>query len=112
MSGQAVEAAAALERGRLLFARECSFSAGAADAAALPPAGLLDQAAVTYQIVLTKIDKVTPAELDRLSASLAAELAGRGAAHPEIIATSSLSGAGIAELRAALAALASPTQAA
>src|SRR5206468_12103932 len=40
MSGQAAEAAAALERGRLLFARECSFSAGAADAAALPPAGL------------------------------------------------------------------------
>src|SRR6266705_1983523 len=36
MSGQAAEAAAGLERGRLLFARECSFSAGAADAAALP----------------------------------------------------------------------------
>lgn len=40
MSGQTAEAAAVLERGRLLFARECSFSAGAADAAALPPAGL------------------------------------------------------------------------
>src|SRR5262245_41136958 len=40
MSGQAAEAAAVLERGRLLFARECSFSAGATTAEALPPAGL------------------------------------------------------------------------
>ena len=214
MTSGAAEATALLERGRRLFARECSFAAGAADAAALPPAGLpevafagrsnvgksslvnaltgrrtlarvshtpgrtqqlnffdlggrlqlvdlpgygyakvskgkvrhwtqllesylrgrptlrrlcllidarhgatdsdralaalLDQAAVSYQLVLTKIDKVTPAELDRLQAALGAELAGHGAAHPEIIATSSHSGAGIAELRAALAALANP----
>ena len=215
MSEQAAEAAAALERGRLLFARECLFTAGAASEAALPPAVLpevafagrsnvgksslvnaltgqrtlarvshtpgrtqqlnffelggrlqlvdlpgygyakvskskvrqwtdllenylrgrptlrricllidarhgamasdralaaqLNQAAVIYQIVLTKVDKVTPAALARLREALAGDLAGRGAAHPEIIATSSHSGTGIAELRAALAALADPT---
>ena len=211
----AADAAAALERGRLLFARECLFTAGAASADALPPTGLpevafagrsnvgksslvnaltgrrtlarvshtpgrtqqlnffalggrlqlvdlpgygyakvskgkvrewtallesylrgrptlrrlcllidarhgpmasdralatlLNQAAVTWQIVLTKIDKVTPAALASTRTTLEGELAGRGAAHPEIIATSSHSGAGIAELRAALAALAEPT---
>jgi GTP-binding protein len=214
VSEEAAETAAALEHGRLLFARECTFIAGAASEDALPPSGLpevafagrsnvgksslvnaltgrrtlarvshtpgrtqqlnffdlggrmqlvdlpgygyakvskdkirqwtqllesylrgrptlrrlcllidarhgamasdralgalLNQAAVTWQVVLTKIDKVTPADLEALRAALAGDLAGRGAAHPEIIATSSHSGAGIAELRAALAALATP----
>jgi GTP-binding protein len=215
VSAEAAERAAALERGRLLFARECLFIAGAASEDALPPTGLpevafagrsivgksslvnaltgrrtlarvshtpgrtqqlnffalggrlqlvdlpgygyakvskdkirqwtqllesyvrgrptlarlcllidarhgamdsdralatlLNQAAVTWQIVLTKTDKVTPDALEALRTALAGDLAGRGAAHPEIIATSSHGGAGIPELRAALAALANPT---
>jgi|SRR5262245_16649727 len=68
---------------------------------------LLDRAAVSYQLVLTKADKVKPAELARMKSSVAAESRRHGAAHPELIATSSVSGQGIPELRAALAALAS-----
>lgn len=69
---------------------------------------LLDTAAVVYQLVLTKADKVKPAELDKVKAATAAEIAKRPAAHPEIVVTSSHEGVGIAELRAALAALALP----
>ncbi|HEX7007460.1 MAG TPA: ribosome biogenesis GTP-binding protein YihA/YsxC [Alphaproteobacteria bacterium] len=69
---------------------------------------LLDQAAVSYQAVLTKIDKVKPAALEALRGALAPELARHVACHPEIIATSAVTGAGIPELRAALAALAAP----
>jgi GTP-binding protein len=69
---------------------------------------LLDQSAVSYQAVLTKIDKVKPAALDALCTALAPELARHTACHPDIIATSAVTGAGIAELRAALAALAAP----
>jgi GTP-binding protein len=70
----------------------------------------LDAAAVSYQVVLTKIDKVKPGELARRTADLAAELATHPAAHPQIIATSAQEGIGIAELRAALAALADPAR--
>ncbi len=66
----------------------------------------LDGAAVSYQVVLTKIDKVEPEALDALRAALAAELAKHPAAHPEILATSALSGDGIEDLRKALAAFA------
>ena len=69
---------------------------------------LLDQAAVSYQVVLTKVDKVKPAALEALRAALAPELTRHVACHPEILATSAVTGAGIAELRAALAALAAP----
>jgi GTP-binding protein len=62
----------------------------------------LDQAAVSYQIVLTKADQVKPAEFSaRIEATVAA-LAKRPAAHPDIIVTSSRTGAGIPELRAAV----------
>ena len=67
--------------------------------------GLLDEIGVSYQIVLTKTDD-KPKEKDPL-ASLAEELAGHPAAHPEIIGTSSREGTGIPELRMALAQLAS-----
>jgi GTP-binding protein len=70
----------------------------------------LDAAAVSYQVVLTKSDKVKPAELQERIAALAAELAQHVAAHPDIIVTSAHAGAGIPELRAALAALAAPVQ--
>jgi GTP-binding protein len=62
----------------------------------------LDAAAVSYQIVLTKCDGATAAELsDRMSA-LQGALARRPAAYPGIIATSAKAGTGIEELRAAI----------
>ncbi|MGH6932141.1 MAG: ribosome biogenesis GTP-binding protein YihA/YsxC [Dongiaceae bacterium] len=66
----------------------------------------LDEAAVSYQIAVTKVDKLKPSELAARIDGLAAELKQHPAAHPEIIATSAHGGSGIAELRAALAALA------
>lgn len=62
----------------------------------------LDQAAVSYQIVLTKADRVSAGELGKRRAAVALALARRPAAFPEILATSSHSGAGIADLRAAI----------
>ena len=66
----------------------------------------LDSAAVSYQAILTKIDKAEPEALAAVRESLTAELAKHPAAHPEIIATSSVEGEGIEELRIALASLA------
>jgi GTP-binding protein len=65
----------------------------------------LDEAAVSYQIVLTKADQVKPAELAARIAETAAALAKRPAAYPEIIATSARDDAGMPELRAAVARL-------
>ena len=67
---------------------------------------MLDKAAVVYQVVLTKVDKIKPAELDAVIASTLDEIKGHVAAHPHIIATSSETGFGIAELRAELTTLA------
>ena len=67
---------------------------------------VLDKAAVSYQIVLTKSDKEKPAVLDRIIGEVRAAIAKRPAAHPEVIATSSTTGAGIDRLRAEIAALA------
>jgi GTP-binding protein len=65
----------------------------------------LGTAAVSHQIVLTKADQVKPAELaERIGATKAA-LARRPAAFPEVLATSSRSAEGTAELRAAVARL-------
>ncbi|MBZ8133818.1 ribosome biogenesis GTP-binding protein YihA/YsxC [Afifella sp. IM 167] len=61
----------------------------------------LDKAAVTYQIVLTKADKLKPGELDRLIAATGEAIAKRPAAFPEILATSSVKGGGLSELRKA-----------
>ncbi len=68
----------------------------------------LDQAAVSYQAVLTKADKVKPPALAAVRGALEAELARHPAAHPQVPVTSARTGAGIAALRAALAALAEP----
>ncbi len=68
----------------------------------------LDSAAVSYQIVLTKADKLKQAELAKTVAATGAEVSRRAAAHPSILATSARKGEGIAELRAELAALAEP----
>jgi GTP-binding protein len=65
----------------------------------------LDKAAVSYQLVLTKADQVKRGELDARIADTAAAIAKHPAAFPEILATSSKSGDGIADLRAAMARL-------
>jgi GTP-binding protein len=62
----------------------------------------LDQAAVSYQIVLTKADRVGAVDLERRLAAVSLQLARRPAAYPEILATAAKTGAGIAELRAAI----------
>jgi len=67
---------------------------------------LLDKAAVNYQIVLTKTDKVKPTEADKVAAEVAAAIKRRPAAHPFVLRTSAETGEGLAELRAELAALA------
>jgi GTP-binding protein len=59
-----------------------------------------DQAAVSYQVVLTKADKLKPAEVAKVTAATLAAVAKRPAAFPRVLATSSETGAGIAELRA------------
>jgi GTP-binding protein len=61
---------------------------------------LLDKAAVIYQVVLTKSDKIKPGQLTRLMDQTSAALSKRPAAFPEIVATSSEKGAGLDELRA------------
>ena len=65
----------------------------------------LDGAAVNFEIVLTKADQVKPADLDARIAATSAALAKHPAAYPEMLATSTRSGAGIPELRAAVARL-------
>src|SRR4051812_2376419 len=65
----------------------------------------LDQAAVSYQIVLTKADALKKGELDGRLAETAAAIARRPAAFPEIQPTSARAGLGIAELRGAVARL-------
>ncbi len=67
---------------------------------------LLDRAAVSYQVVLTKIDLVAAADLVTRTAEIAAELARHPAAYPALAATSAATGGGIPELRAMLATLA------
>ena len=70
-----------------------------------------EEAAVSYQLVLTKCDKVKASELETLLAAISAELAKHVAAHPEVQATSAMKNTGIERLRAALAELALPAQA-
>jgi GTP-binding protein len=65
----------------------------------------LDRTAVNYQIVLTKSDAVAAAELAERIAGTAAQLAKHPAAFPDVLATSSRTGAGLPDLRAALARL-------
>lgn len=67
---------------------------------------LLDEAAVNYQIVLTKTDKIKESALSQLLTATVKQIARRPAAHPVVRATSSEKGDGIDLLRAELAALA------
>jgi len=70
----------------------------------------LDEAAQSYQVVLTKADLVKPPEQDARLAEVTAALARHRAAHPHVHLTSAETGLGIEALRAELAALAEPSQ--
>ncbi len=67
---------------------------------------MLDTAAVSYQVVLTKVDKIKAGPLEKLLEKTHAELAHHVASHPVIRCTSSAKGVGIEDLRADLARMA------
>ena len=95
-------------RGRTALRRVCILidgrrGVGEADREVL---AALDQAAVSYAVVLTKADKVPAGALDETIEATLGELAKRPAAHPAILVTSATKGGGIADLRAWLAPLA------
>ncbi len=69
---------------------------------------MLDTAAVNYQIILTKADKVSAGALEKLEKAISAEAVTHTALHPIPIATSSRKGHGIERLRAELAMMALP----
>ena len=71
-----------------------------ADAQALDA---LDQAAVSYQIVLTKLDKLKQGEADAMAARTLVAVSRRPAAFPRVVATSAERGVGMAQLRAEIA---------
>ncbi len=66
---------------------------------------ILDEAAVSYQAVLTKIDKVESSTLERLIETMSVQLSKHGAAHPHILATSSRQRRGVDELSATISSL-------
>jgi GTP-binding protein len=68
----------------------------------LPALDVLGEAAVSHEIVLTKADQVKPGELETRIAETRGAMAKRPAAFPDLIATSSRSGDGIPDLRAAV----------
>jgi GTP-binding protein len=68
--------------------------------------GLLDKAAVPFQVVLTKADKLKPSDRDAILAQVRSLLQPHPAAFPEIVVTSSEKGEGIDVLRALIASLA------
>ncbi|MBB6228215.1 GTP-binding protein [Polymorphobacter multimanifer] len=63
---------------------------------------ILDKAAVSYQLVLTKGDKIKPTELAKVLAETEAAARTQAAAYPQVLATSAETGFGIPELRAAV----------
>ena len=69
---------------------------------------MLDEAAVTYQIVLTKIDKLKTGARQDVRVKTQAIIAKRAAAHPDIILTSAAKKTGLEHLRTEIGALAKP----
>jgi GTP-binding protein len=67
---------------------------------------LLDEAAVVYQVVLTKLDKLKPTDIAHVRQATGDELAKHAAAFPVLLETSSETGMGVAELRAEIARIA------
>ncbi len=90
---------------RVLLLLDARIEIKASDIAAMD---LLDRAAVTYQLVLTKADAAKPAALGRKQEEVAGLARRHPAAYPFVSTTSSETAAGIAELRADLAALVEP----
>lgn len=66
---------------------------------------LLDSSAVTFQVVLTKVDKVRPADIDKVLDQVRSAISKHPAAYPELVLTSSNKGVGIETLRAIIATL-------
>lgn len=66
---------------------------------------LLDKSAVTFQVVLTKADKVHEKDREKILAQVREKLAKHPAAYPELVLTSSEKGEGLATLRAIIAGL-------
>ena len=66
---------------------------------------LLDKAAVTYQIVLTKTDKISSAALTKLIAEIETKIANHAAAYTKVLSTSSEKKQGLDQLRAEIASL-------
>jgi|TARA_R110002126_G_scaffold239459_9_gene382790 GTP-binding protein len=64
---------------------------------------LLDTAAISYQVILTKSDKIKASDLEALIVQTTAQIGKHPAAYPELIATSSEKGVGIDDLRKAIA---------
>jgi GTP-binding protein len=87
---------------RVMLLLDARIELKAADTAVME---LLDRAAVNFQLVLTKVDSVKPDALARKLAEATALARRHPAAHQEVFVTSSETGQGIAELRAAIAEL-------
>ncbi len=66
---------------------------------------MLDAAAVSYALVLTKKDEVKKGDVDRIIADAQAKIAKRPAAYPHVLFTSGRTGEGVPDLRAAIAQL-------
>lgn len=90
---------------RVLLLMDARIETKSADIAAMK---LLDEAAVAFQIVLTKADDVPPAQFGKRLAEVEALARRHTAAHPIVLVSSSETGQGIPELRAELAAFALP----
>lgn len=69
---------------------------------------MLDEAAVSFQVILTKADKLKMAEQEAVLDKTAQDILRHVASHPQVLLTSSEKGAGIADVRAALTLLALP----
>jgi GTP-binding protein len=67
--------------------------------------GLLDKSAVTFQVVLTKADKVKDHDKEKVLTQVRGALAKHPAAYPEMVVTSSEKGDGVGDLRAIIAGL-------
>ncbi|MDH3240944.1 MAG: ribosome biogenesis GTP-binding protein YihA/YsxC [Alphaproteobacteria bacterium] len=90
---------------RVLLLIDCRRGIGEGDREVMKD---LDQAAVSYQIVLTKCDMLDGPALAALREDILAELTKHPAAHPEVLATSAKADSGVAHLRVAIAALGGP----
>jgi len=90
---------------RIMLLLDVRIEVKPADAAVME---LLDRAAVTYQLVLTKADELKPAALARKQDETVRLARAHPAAHPTVHTTSSETGLGIPELRAEMAGLLAP----